>query len=282
MQKFSLKKTVESGDPKTVVDFLARHSDLSKGRIKTAMNKGAVWLKKTNGRQNRIRRATRPLKTGDNLLLYYDEKLLALTPPAAECISDQKRFSVWFKPAGLLTQGTSYGDHCSLLRSVELFFQYKRKIYLIHRLDREVAGIVLVAHDKGAAGKLSRLFQNRSIVKHYRAQVLGNLADAKQKDTIQIPLDGKTAITNYNAVSYDPCSNTSRVEVVIQTGRKHQIRRHFEMIGFPVVGDPIYGKCNKNTGGIQLTASALEFKCPISGQYKAFNIPTPTTTQFCL
>ena len=276
MQKFSLKKTVESGDPKTVVDFLARHSGLSKGRIKTAMNKGAVWLKKTNGRQNRIRRATTPLKTGNNLFLYYDEKLLDLTPPTAECISDQKRYSVWFKPAGLLTQGTSYGDRCSLLRGVELFFQNKRKIFLIHRLDREVAGIVLVAHDKGAASRLSRLFQNQSIVKHYRAQVLGNLAEAKQKDTIQIPLDGKAAITIYNAISYDPSSNTTRVEVVIQTGRKHQIRRHFDMIGFPVMGDPVYGEGNKNTEGMQLTATALEFECPISGQYKAFKIPTST------
>jgi hypothetical protein len=63
MQKFSLEKTVESGDPKMIEDFLARHCDLSKGRIKNAMNKGAVWLKKTKGKQNRIRRATTPLKT---------------------------------------------------------------------------------------------------------------------------------------------------------------------------------------------------------------------------
>jgi len=272
MQKFSLEKSVESGDPKTVVGFLARHCDLSKGRIKNAMNKGAVWLKKTNGKQNRIRRATTSLKTGDNLFLYYDEKLLALTPPAADCIIDQKRYSVWFKPAGLITQGTSYGDHCSLLRAVELFFHNKRKIFLIHRLDREAAGIVLVAHDKGAAGKLSRLFQNRSIVKHYRAQVLGNLTDSKKEDTIQIPLDGKTAITNFNAVSHDPSSNTTRVEVVIQTGRKHQIRRHFDMIGFPVMGDPVYGEGNKNTEGMQLTATALEFKCPFSGKDKLFSL----------
>ena len=155
---------------------------------------------------------------------------------------------------------------------MELFFQNERKIFLIHRLDREAAGIVLVAHDKGAAGKLSRLFQNRSIVKHYRAQVLGNLADSKQEDTIQIPLDGKTAITNYNAVSYDPSSNTTRVEVVIQTGRKHQIRRHFDMIGFPVMGDPVYGEGNKNTEGMQLTATALEFKCPFSGNDKIFSL----------
>jgi tRNA pseudouridine32 synthase/23S rRNA pseudouridine746 synthase len=272
LEKFSLKKTGGPDDPKTAVDFLVQHSDLSKGRIKVAMNKGAVWLKKTKGKQNRIRRATTSLKTGAHLSLYYDEKLLALIPPTAECISDQKRYSVWFKPAGLMTQGTRYGDHCSLLRGVELFFKNKRKVFLIHRLDREATGIVLVAHDKGTAGKLSRLFQNRSIVKHYRARILGNLAQRKPEDTIQLPLDDKPAITEYRARSYDPSSNTSLVEIIIRTGRKHQIRRHFEMIGFPVMGDPRYGEGNKNTEGMKLTATALEFKCPCSGKFKIFDL----------
>lgn len=272
MQQFSLLKTVGPDDTETAVEFLAGHSGISKVRIKDAMNKGAVWLKKTHGKRYRIRRATTVIKPGDQLSFYYDEKLLALKPPAAECISDQRRYSVWFKPAGMMTQGTRYGDHCSLLRWVELFFKNKRNVFLIHRLDREAAGIVLVAHDKGAAGKLSRLFQNRSIIKRYRAQVLGNLAQRKAKDTIQIPLDGKPAATEYTAGDYDPTSNTTVVDVSIRTGRKHQIRRHFEMIGFPVMGDPRYGEGNKNTAGMQLTATALEFECPFSGKYRVFNI----------
>ena len=272
LQKFSLLKTVGPDDPKTAAEFLANYSSISKVRIKDAMNKGAVWLKKAHGRQHRIRRATTVLASGDQIAFYYDEKLLALTPPAAECISDQKRYSVWFKPAGLMTQGTKYGDHCALLRGVELFFKSKRDVFLVHRLDREAAGIVLVAHDKGAAGKLSRLFQNRSIVKHYRARVLGNLVEKKPVNTIRIPLDGKPAETEYTAGQYDPTSNTTVVNVIIHTGRKHQIRRHFEMIGFPVMGDPRYGIGNKNTAGLQLTATALKFECPFSGKYKVFDV----------
>jgi tRNA pseudouridine32 synthase/23S rRNA pseudouridine746 synthase len=261
-------------DPKTVVDFLAGHSSVSKVRIKNAMVKGAVWLKRARGKRYRVRRAKTALKTGDELSFYYHEKLLALTPPAAECISDQERYSVWFKPAGLMTQGTKYGDHCSLLRGVELYFKNKRKVFLIHRLDREASGIVLVAHEKQAAAGLSRLFQNRSIVKHYRAQVLGNLTQNHSKETIRIPLDGKSAITEYKVLSHDPASNTTQVDVIIHTGRKHQIRRHFDMIGHPVMGDPRYGEGNRNSEGMQLTATALEFDCPFSGKYKEFKIPT--------
>ncbi|CAB1062088.1 Ribosomal large subunit pseudouridine synthase D (EC [Olavius sp. associated proteobacterium Delta 1] len=272
LPKFSLKKIVTLDDPKTAVEFLARYSDISKIKIKDAMNKGAVWLKKSKGKPYRIRRATATLKAGDSLCLYYDENLLALKPSPAKCISDQKRYSVWFKPAGLVTQGTSYGDHCSLMRGVELFFRNKRKVFLIHRLDREAAGILLVAHDKGAAGKLSRLFQDKSIVKHYRAQVLGNLAQKNPEDTIQIPLDDKPATTVYQPLDYDPSSNTTTVDIIIRTGRKHQIRRHFEMIGFPVMGDPRYGEGNKNTEGMKLKATRLDFKCPFSGNYRVFNI----------
>lgn len=274
MLKFSIVKTVGPEDPKTVVDFLAGHSGISKVRIKDAMIKGAVWLKRPKGKKNRIRRARTALKAGDELSFYYDEKLLALTPPMAECISDQKRYSVWFKPAGLMTQGTKYGDHCCLLRGVELVFKNKRKVFLIHRLDREASGIVLLAHDKQAAARLSRLFQNRQIIKRYRAKVLGNLAQKKTEDSIQIPLDDKPAITEYKVLNFDRSSNITLVNITIQTGRKHQIRRHFDMIGHPVMGDPRYGEGNKNSEGIQLTATALEFECPFSGKCKVFKIPT--------
>ena len=272
MHKFSFKKVVGPEDPKAAVDFLAAHSDIAKVRIKDAMNKGALWLKKSRGRQYRIRRAKTALKAGDKLSFYYDEKLLALEPLVAECISDQKRYSVWFKPAGMMTQGTSYGDHCSLLRQVELFFRNKRNVFLIHRLDREVSGIVLMAHDKDSAAKLSRLFQERSIVKHYRARVLGNLLVSKQENTIQIPLDGKTAVTEFSVAGFDPSTNTTQVDIIIRTGRKHQIRRHFDMIGYPVMGDPRYGEGNKNKEGLKLTANALEFECPFSSQYRVFSI----------
>ena len=273
MQKFTLKKEVRANDPMTACNFLAQHSGLSKTRIKDAMNKGAVWLSKTKGRPYRVRKATTALKAGDNLALYYDAGLLALVPPAPDCLSDQSRYSVWFKPAGLLTQGTRYGDHCSLLRQAELFFKSKRTVFPVHRLDREVSGLVLVAHAKAAAGELSRLFRSQTITKHYCAQVLGDLADQKPRGTIDQPLTGKAAVTEFTVRGYDPALNISTVDIIIRTGRKHQIRRHFEAIGFPVIGDPLYGSGNKNKTGLKLAATSLEFQCPIQGKHMVFESP---------
>ena len=271
MQKLAITKTVGPDDSTTACEFLAKTTALSKRRIKDAMGKGAVWLKREKRKQQRIRRATKSLRPGDSVSIYYDEALLSKQPALPELISDQGRYSVWVKPAGLMTQGTKYGDHCSLLRQVELHFKTKRNVYLIHRLDREAAGLVLIAHDKTAAGRLSRLFQTRQIIKRYTARVLGNLIDKRQTTKIDLKLDGKPAATEFAVSGYDPATHTSRVKIVIRSGRKHQIRRHFEMIGHPVMGDPRYGKNNKNKDGMQLAATALEFSCPFNKKRLEFN-----------
>jgi len=270
MQELSFTKTVGPNDPTTACKFLAEFTALSKSRIKDAMGKGAVWLKKQKGKQHRIRRATAGLRPGDTLSIYYDQALLSKPPPLPELVSDRTRYSVWVKPAGLMSQGTKYGDHCSLLRQAELHFKTKRKVYLIHRLDREASGLVLLAHDQTAAGRLSRLFQKQQIIKRYTARVLGNLADTLAGDKIDLELDGKSALTEVTVDHYDHETHTSRVYSVIRTGRQHQIRRHFEMIGHPVMGDPRYGKGNKNKEGMQLAATALEFQCPINKKRLVF------------
>jgi tRNA pseudouridine32 synthase/23S rRNA pseudouridine746 synthase len=270
MQKLSLTKTVEPNDPATACDFLAACTSLSKSRIKDAMTKGAVWLKRQKGKQQRLRRATADLKPGDRLSIYYDGALLSIVPPRAELISDQKRYSVWFKPAGLMSQGTKFGDHCSLLRQIELSYKPKRNVYLIQRLDREASGLMLLAHDRIAAGRLSRLFQTRQVIKKYTARVLGNLSETRLQGKIDWKLEGKDAETEFAVDCYDPVTHTSEVEIVIRTGRKHQIRRHFEMIGHPVIGDPRYGKGNQNKEGLQLVATTLEFECPFNKKRLVF------------
>jgi tRNA pseudouridine32 synthase/23S rRNA pseudouridine746 synthase len=270
MQKLSLIKTVGPHDPPTACDFLAACTSLSKSRIKDAMIKGAVWLKRGKSKQQRLRRATAGLKPGDVLCIYYDEALLSIAPPRAELLSDQRRYSVWSKPAGLMSQGTKYGDHCSLLRQVELFYKSKSNVYLIQRLDREASGLVLLAHDRIAADRLSRLFQTRQVIKKYKAQVLGNLFETRLQGKIDLGLEGKAAETEFVADSFDPVTNSSKVQIVMRTGRKHQIRKHFDMIGHPVIGDPRYGKGNKNKEGLQLVATALEFECPFTKKRLVF------------
>jgi tRNA pseudouridine32 synthase/23S rRNA pseudouridine746 synthase len=263
MKKFTIKIDIDKAASGTVTDFLSDRSGLAKSRVKDAMNKGAGWLKDRKGKLRRLRKASYSLNKGDHLEFYYNERLLSAKPPDIQCLHDAGHYSVWDKPAGLMSQGTKYGDHCSLMRQAELFFSPNRKVFLLHRLDREASGVMLLAHSRKAASALSELFRINQITKEYQIVVAGHLSE-ENPGRIDLPLDGKPALTEFEVMSYDSKSNSSTVKAFIKTGRFHQIRRHFDMIGHPVLGDPKYGRGNKNIEGMKLSAAALKFRCPFS------------------
>jgi tRNA pseudouridine32 synthase / 23S rRNA pseudouridine746 synthase len=270
-EKIVIQK-VHIDKPENITLFFQNLTGLSKIKIKDAMIKGAVWITDRRKKRIRIRRATTLIQQSDHVEFYYDPDILSIVPPSAKLLCDMVHYSVWHKPVGLMTQGTDFGDHCSLIRQSEIYFQARRKSYPIHRLDRETEGLVVIAHTAEAAKKMSGLFQKREVIKRYRATVLGNLGFLDKIIKIEIPLDGKESITEYQAEGYDPVSNTSTVTIWIKTGRKHQIRRHFDIIGYPVMGDPQYGKGNKNDQGLQLRAISLEFRCPFLNKEKCFHL----------
>ncbi|MDB6061904.1 MAG: pseudouridine synthase [Verrucomicrobiaceae bacterium] len=254
-----------------VIDALADSSELPKVRIKDALNKGAVWLH-TRGREQRLRRATKTLKRGDRVSLYYDADVLQREPPAAQLIADERDYSIWHKPAGMLAQGTRYGDHCSLLRWSEKYFQPPRENFLVHRLDREAEGLILIAHTKKAADAFSKLWQQHRIKKQYSVIVEGAIGAVGSAHRIDTTLDGKECATEFTVVDFDATLARSKLAVTLITGRKHQIRRHLAGIGFALVGDPRYGSRRSDRGGenLALRAVALEFICPLRGDAKKY------------
>lgn len=269
-ERLSLKHRVVAGDPPGAADVLARVSGLSKGVVKDAMRKGAVHVGRAGRTPNRLRRETATVRPGDVLEIHYDPELLALVPLAPRLVRDAVRWSAWVKPAGLLTQGTPFGDHASLLRLVEKALD--RPAFPVHRLDREVEGLVLVAHDERAAAALSDLFRTGRIVKRYRAEVLGDVVATHGKDgTIDEPIEGRSARTLWRVVPGEAGGGTTALDVTIETGRQHQIRRHLEAIGHPVMGDPRYGAGNKNREGLRLSAVSLAFRDPFTGEEVALS-----------
>lgn len=253
------------------VDFLADKTGLSKQRIKDAMNKGACWWT-LKGKQLRLRRATKPLTKGSRIQLYYDEQVLARSPEPGQLIQDFGRYSIWYKPHGMLAQGSQWGDHCSLLRWVEV--NAKRNCFLIHRLDADAAGLMMIAHDTQAAAQLSQLFQSRVMHKEYQAWVAGELEEKALR--LETPLDGKESISEIHTIRVDRDKQRSLLNVKIETGRKHQIRRHLATINHPIVGDKLYGSAAKEP--MQLLAYKLAFKCPITR--REIMVELPAAMQF--
>ena len=251
-------------------ELLKQHSRLSKQQIKQAMKKGAVWYSESDTGYKRLRRADKTLKVGQQLHLYYDAGVLGLQVDAAVLIADEGQYSVWYKPYGMLSQGSKWGDHCTINLWVEQNHLPQRPAFIVNRLDRAAQGLMLIAHTKSAASALSGLFEKRAINKQYTALVSGSFPEHLILDTA---VDGKNALSRASLLSYAPHTKRSLVCVEIETGRKHQIRKHLSGAGFPIVGDRLYGPgLDASSVNLCLVSTYLGFNCPITGLDKSYHL----------
>ncbi|NLW80861.1 MAG: RluA family pseudouridine synthase [Desulfovibrionales bacterium] len=266
---FSRTVTVEEAG--TACDLLARLTGLPKARVKDCMTKGGVWWSR-NGRSTcRLRRATSVAQPGDSLEINYDPALLALRPAPPTLIADMHLYSIWDKPAGVLAQGTRFADHCGLPRLAQSILGMKTEPHPVHRLDREACGLMLLAHDNRSASTLGRLFRQGAVEKKY-AVVVAGIPDWSEI-AVDLPLDGQGCLSHFTVLETDLESNSSLISACIRTGRRHQIRRHLDRIGFPVLGDPRYGQGNSCPNGLQLTAVSLGFPCPFTHTWQSWSLP---------
>lgn len=192
------------------------------------------------------------------------------------------------KPHGLLTQPGRGEDKADCLLS-RVQAEYPDAL-IVHRLDRDTSGLLVLGRGKQMHRELSMLFADRQVKKRYVAVVAGKL----DKDTgeINLPLEldwpnrplhhvnhdtGKPACTRFLVVSYDPASNTSRVELEPVTGRSHQLRVHMQAIGHPIVGDELYAppEIRVLAPRLLLHAARLALRHPHSGAELDFLSPAP-------
>lgn len=204
---------------------------------------------------------------------------------------DNHLIAVW-KPAGLLTQGDASGAP-NLLDEVKAWLArtYQRPgnvfLGLLHRLDRQVAGVVLFARTSKAAGRLSEQFRERRVDKIYWALVQGRVEPPEARLTHFIEdLPDRAGVIAHRAaaanrkratLSYRTFStggDMSALELELETGRKHQIRVQLAAVGHPIVGDFRYGATRAFPGqGIALVAKRLSFAHPISKQTLTIEAP---------
>ena len=156
---------------------------------------------------------------------------------------------------------------------------------LVHRLDKDTSGLIVVAKNDFAREYLAAQFKSRTVTKRYLVLVKGRLSpeqgiieapigrDPRRRQKMAIVEAGKEATTQYQVRKY--LDNYTLVEVSPLTGRTHQIRIHLSAIGCPVVGDPIYGIKSAHLDRQFIHAYRLGFRLPSTKQYQEFTSPLP-------
>ncbi len=158
---------------------------------------------------------------------------------------------------------------------------------IVHRLDKDTSGVIIVAKNDKAHIEISRQIQQREVKKIYWALVRGAIKEneatinmpigrsTKDRKKMAVRKDGKEAITHFKVLKR--WRNYTLVEVHIETGRTHQIRVHLSQIGYPVVGDSVYsnGKNPFNVYGQMLHAKSIEFNHPITRERLFIEAPLP-------
>lgn len=202
---------------------------------------------------------------------------------------EDENIIVCHKPAGILSQGGSGKDMISLLNEHFEAAGQKCEAYPVHRLDRETSGLIVYAKNSLSAAKLSEQIAKNEIKKRYFAVIRGIpeekegvLTDLlfrdKQKNKSFV-VKRKRAGVREASLEYKvigECDGLSLVDILLHTGRTHQIRVQFSSRKMPLVGD---GKYGGGSGSLALFAHTLEFRHPATGEMMKFSA-LPDTEEY--
>ncbi len=216
---------------------------------------------------------------------------LIAEPIPLDIVYEDNDIAVIDKPAGL-TVHPSPGHtmhtlvNALLARCPELAsFEDSMRPGIIHRLDKDTSGLMIIAKNKTAQQNLINQFKSRSVSKGYISLVKGKVTPAKgiieapigrdpyNRKRMAIISDGRYARTRYKVKQY--LDNYTLLDITIETGRTHQIRVHLAAIGYPVVGDPVYGVKSKYLNRQFVHASRLGFHLPGNGEFCEFSSDLP-------
>ncbi len=251
-----------------LLDYLYNNLDMPKKRIKQYLTHGSIYVN-----NNKTTKYNYKVVPGMTIAISTDNKNTKTLP--FDILFEDEHIIVVNKPSGLLTIATQKEKEKTLYHIVREYLISKNRnarIFIVHRLDKDTSGIVVLAKDEKTKNKLQENWNNYVSLREYVAVVHGILN--KESDRIVQNLketktnlvyvskdkDGKEAITNYNLIKNN--DNYSLVSINIETGRKNQIRVAFQTIKHPIVGDKKYGFSNDKEPRLYLHANRLKMYYP--------------------
>ena len=286
---------VDSGQEPLRIDkyMLEKLQHSSRNRIQRAADAGFVHV---NDRPVKRNYRVRP---GDVVTLMLDrprhDTSIEAEDIPLDVVYEDSQLMVVNKPAGLVVHpgvgnftGTLVNALAWHLRDVEGYDPNDPEVGLVHRIDKDTSGLLMVAKTDRAHNALSAQLAQHSITRRYKAIVYSNIKE--DEGTVDKPIgrdpgnrlrnavvytNSKNAVTHYRVL--ERFGGFTLVEAVLETGRTHQIRVHMAYIRHPLLGDTLYGPAKNRYGAKRqmLHAGVLGFVHPVTGEYMEFNSPLP-------
>ncbi|WP_284139400.1 RluA family pseudouridine synthase [Virgibacillus sp. LDC-1] len=272
-------------------------------RIEHAFSRRIIKAIKFEGGEIRvngeIKKVNEPLAEGDELSIRFPiEKKAAYMNPAAiplDIVYEDEAILVINKQAGIATIPSLNQNELTIANGVLAYYEQKNIPYTIHivtRLDRNTSGLLLIAKHRYAHSLLSNSQIAGHIHRKYRAIAEGVLQSksgsirtkiGRKEGSIierEVREDGKEAATNYTVIAEK--DTHSLLDIVLETGRTHQIRVHFSSIGHPLAGDDLYGGSTLRIKRQALHCRELAFEHPFTKKELTFQAAMPTDMEALL
>ena len=226
--------------------------DFSRSKLKLWLEAGYILVN-----ENPVLKSSSKFVGGETIKVFVQEEEqvdIIAQDIAIQIIEENNDFLVINKAAGMVVHPGA-GNHSNTLMNA-LIYRYPElknipRAGIVHRLDKDTSGLMVVARNVNSAKKLAEQISDRSVKRIYQAFVVGEIS---RSGKIEEPLgrhkrnrqkqavieDGRYALTNYTIIK--KYGNYTHVQASLATGRTHQIRVHFSHIGFPLIGDALYGR----------------------------------------
>ncbi len=244
---------------------------LSRRTARKVLLIGGVFVERA-----RVKVASKLIQPGRKVDVHLGSALQAVpatalgAAPALEVLFEDEHLVLVNKPAGLASAPTRESDRHDLLAYLALR-PSSPELHLVHRLDLETSGLLLVAKTGDSARRLSQALQAHDLDRVYRLVLAGELRDVR---TVDQPIAGRSARTTFSPVDHQ--AGLTLADARLETGRTHQIRLHALHLGQPVLGDRRYGRRTEaDPPRLALHARVLGFRHPVTGQRLHFEREWP-------
>ena len=264
-----------------LLEYLYENLDMPKKRVKQYLVHGSIYVN-----NNRVKQYNYHLVPGMQVMIDTDSKSKKTLP--FEILFEDDHIIVVNKPSGLLTIATTKEKDKTLYHIVREYLVSKdknAKVFIVHRLDKDTSGIVILAKNEKIKNQLQENWNEYVSLREYVAVVHGHLKEKsgrivqKLMETktnlvyVSKRSEGKEAITNYKVIKEN--NDYSLVNISIETGRKNQIRVAFQTLRHPIVGDKKYSDKNDKEVRLYLHANRLKVYYPVLKKDILFETANP-------